>query len=60
LADLQKMTPALAGDAPLKRTLEQLLSAGEVVALHRRLRILLDSGCFPEPGPGRVVPWPLI
>lgn len=59
-ADLQDVAKALARSAPLSRALERLLSAAEVVALRRRLRILLDGGCFPEPGAGRVVPWPLI
>jgi len=59
-ADLQDMAKALVRSAPLSRALERLLSAGEVVALRRRLRMLLDGGCFPEPGAGRVVPWPLV
>ncbi|MEJ2208126.1 MAG: SCO1664 family protein [Anaerolineae bacterium] len=59
-ADLEKLSAALAGDAPLSQALKRLLSAKEVTALRRRLRILIDGGCFPEPGAGRVVPWPLI
>ncbi|MFN2227216.1 MAG: SCO1664 family protein [Anaerolineae bacterium] len=58
--DLQELTRALVESTHLSRALERLLSTGEVAALRRRLRILLDNGCFPEPGPGRVVPWPLI
>lgn len=59
-ADLQKMEEALTVGAPLRLALEQLLSAGEVAALRRRQRRLIERGAFPQPGPGRVVPWPLI
>lgn len=58
--DLRKMEEALDGDAPLSRGLAPLLSGRETAALHRRLQHLLESACFPEPGPGRNVPWPLI
>ena len=58
--DLREMEKALKTGTPLSRALAQLLSAGEVVALRRRLRGLIKGGCFPEPGVGRAVPWPLI
>ena len=60
LADLRQMEKALAQDAPLSRALEQLLSGPEVHALRSRLGHLVEAGCFPEPGAGRAVPWPLI
>ena len=60
LADLRQMEKALAHDAPLSRALEQLLSGPEVHALRSRLGHLVEAGCFPEPGAGRAVPWPLI
>jgi len=59
-ADLREMKKALKPGTPLGRALAQLLSAGEMAALRRRLRGLTKSGCFPEPGVGRAVPWPLI
>lgn len=37
-----------------------LLAPGELAALERRARQLLESGCYPAPGPGRHYPWPLI
>jgi hypothetical protein len=37
-----------------------LLSAGEVAALERRLDELIALGRFPEPGPGRPYPWPVV
>ncbi len=40
--------------------LAQVLSAGEFRALRRRLRRLLRQPLFPEPGPGRPYPWPLV
>jgi hypothetical protein len=60
LDDLMALEEELAGKAPLRRVLDELLSKSEVAALHRRLRHLIRAGCFPEPGPGRPVPWPLI
>jgi hypothetical protein len=38
--------------------LADLLEKAELRALRRRLKSLLDSGCFPQPGPGPNVPWP--
>lgn len=55
LADLQ-----LLEGAPLSQAVESLLSREEVAALRRRLRRLIQTGRYPEPGPGRPVPWPLI
>jgi uncharacterized repeat protein (TIGR03843 family) len=59
-ADLREIEKGLKASARLGRALGQLLSVREVAALHRRLRGLMESRCFPEPGTGRVVPWPLI
>lgn len=60
LADLQTLDELLAGHSQLKEALVHLLSDREVTALHKRLRRLIRAGHFPEPGPGRVVPWPLV
>ena len=60
LADLKALQAALAEGNPLSQTLVQLLSESEMAALRRRLRRLIRAGRFPEPGPGRPVPWPLV
>ena len=40
--------------------LNELLSRSEVGALRRRAERLLKTGIYPEPGPGRPYPWPLV
>jgi hypothetical protein len=60
LADLRDLKVQLGGDAPLNRALAQLLSDRELAALGRRLERLIRTGRFPQPGPGRSVPWPLV
>jgi uncharacterized repeat protein (TIGR03843 family) len=62
-ADLERLE-ALAGwlsnaMSPVSRTLETLLSPGEVNAVGRRIASLLVSGRFPQPNMGgRALPWP--
>ncbi|MCL4867677.1 MAG: SCO1664 family protein [Anaerolineae bacterium] len=46
--------------APLMAALGQLLSKNELKAMQNRVQHLLDLGSFPEPGPGRHYPWPLV
>ncbi len=58
--DLRKAGTALNTGAPLSRALAQLLSEEEIAAFGRRLRHLIESPRFPEPGTERSVPWPLI
>jgi uncharacterized repeat protein (TIGR03843 family) len=60
LADLQGLGDALEESAPVGQALARLLTAGELAALRRRLRRLIQAGHLPEPGPGRPVPWPLV
>jgi hypothetical protein len=60
VASLQALQSALAEGSPLSQTLEHLLSGDELAALHRRLRKLVQTGHYPEPGPGRPIPWPLV
>ena len=60
VTDLRALQDALVAGSPLAGALDQLLSAGEMSALRRRLRSLIRAGRYPEPGPGRSVPWPLI
>ena len=60
LADLQTLHGILTGESQLDRALHHLLDEQEVTALHRRLEQLIEDGHFPEPGEGRVLPWPLV
>ncbi len=60
LADLHAFQQVLSQDRSLREALAKLLTRSEVTALRRRLRRLVEAGCFPEPGPGRPVPWPLV
>ena len=47
----------MALDIPAER-LRALLTDAEIEAMVDRARRLLGDGRFPEPGPGRAVPWP--
>jgi uncharacterized repeat protein (TIGR03843 family) len=58
--DLRVFRGRLTNPDGLRSTLERLLSPREIKMLQRRLNLLLDDGCFPQPGPGRNVPWPMI
>jgi uncharacterized repeat protein (TIGR03843 family) len=59
LDDLRALAPRIAaGD--LRDRLLALLSAAEIGAAERRLAELLGLGRFPEPGPGRPYPWPIV
>jgi hypothetical protein len=60
LDDLQALQRILAQDSQLSQALDHLLSECEVSALRRRLQGLIEAGRFPEPGAGRVLPWPLV
>lgn len=59
LEDLRALQGRLAAGAVRERLLE-LLSPAEMAATERRLADLLDLGRFPEPGPGRPYPWPIV
>lgn len=59
LEDLRRLGRDLATDA-LREDLATLLQPAELRALERRLEDLIDTGCFPEPGPGRPYPWPIV
>jgi hypothetical protein len=60
VVDLRALAASLEAGSNVRDVLEQLLSQGEVAALCRRLDHFLQAGCFPEPGPGRHVPWPMV
>lgn len=59
LGDLRDLRAGLeAGRTRIQ--LDELLSPGEVRALIARLEGLLADGRFPQPGPGRPYPWPIV
>lgn len=59
LEDLRSLQPRLA-TGPVRDRLVELLSRSEVGAADRRLAELVELGRFPEPGPGRPYPWPIV
>jgi len=59
LADLRGLGPNLAS-GPFRDRLEKLLTPAEIDAIAHRVDDLLRSGRFPEPGPGRPYPWPVV
>jgi hypothetical protein len=59
LDDLRALGPRLAG-GDLRDRLAMHLSVPEVQATARRLEDLVALGRFPEPGPGRPYPWPVV
>lgn len=50
----------LSGEDARRRQMDELLSEPEMEALGRRLDTLVELGRYPNPGPGRHYPWPLI
>lgn len=58
-ADLRALEPRLRSGEVRGRLLE-LLSPEEAEATTERLDALLLAGTFPEPGPGRPYPWPVV
>ncbi len=60
LKDLMAFRDRLAQSDPLVETMTRLLAVEEMEALKQRLDTLLERATFPEPGPGRHVPWPPI
>jgi uncharacterized repeat protein (TIGR03843 family) len=59
LDDLHALKARLSAGELRERLLE-LLSPAELAATERRLADLLELGRFPEPGPGRPYPWPIV
>lgn len=59
LEELVALGPRLSGGEVVDR-LSALLSEPEVAAVGRRLAELVAGGRFPEPGPGRPYPWPVV
>lgn len=59
LGDLRQLAGALERGA-LRDRLSELLLPRELRATERRLADLLEDARFPEPGPGRPYPWPVV
>jgi hypothetical protein len=59
MRDLEALDPRLR-EGPLRGRLGDLLSESEVEATRARLLRLLSTGRYPEPGPGRPYPWPVV
>jgi len=59
LEDLRRLGPNLAS-GPLRDRLQTLLTPAEIDAIAHRVADLMRSGRFPEPGPGRPYPWPVV
>lgn len=60
LADLRALRDALAPGTSLVEALERLLSEEETAVLKQRVINLVQARRYPDPGPWRSVPWPLI
>jgi hypothetical protein len=61
LTKLRRLQTSLAdGGHPLRREMLTLLSKREMAALGTRTARILETGVYPEPGPGRPYPWPLV
>ncbi|MBN1661167.1 MAG: SCO1664 family protein [Anaerolineae bacterium] len=58
--DLDRLERMLREGGEVSSALAHLLTGAEVDAMRKRLGHLVAAGCFPEPGPGRHVPWPLV
>ena len=59
LEDLRGLEPSLAY-GPFRDRLQTLLAPAEIDAMAHRLLDLVRLGRFPEPGPGRAYPWPVV
>lgn len=59
LADLERVHDGLR-QGSLRPQFEPLLASAEIRALERRALRLLETERFPEPGPQRPYPWPLV
>jgi len=57
LEDLRRFHDELAGGAAAV-ALDDLLDPEEIAAMRERAGLVLATGRFPEPGPGRPYPWP--
>ncbi len=58
MADLHALREEVRSGGRFIRALEGLLAPEEVRAFRRRLDRLIDTGCYPDPGAARSIPWP--
>lgn len=58
VAALCRFRTSLDSNDSVAQMLAELLEKAEYRALRRRLNQLIESGTFPQPGPGPNVPWP--
>jgi uncharacterized repeat protein (TIGR03843 family) len=58
MADLCALREDIRNGGRFIRALEGLLAPEEVRAFRRRLDRLIDTGCYPDPGAARNIPWP--
>ncbi|NWF67684.1 MAG: SCO1664 family protein [Chloroflexi bacterium] len=59
LADVEKLAQALADcNSAFYKTMQSLLSETEIHAFEARMRRILKSKKYPQPGPGPNYPWP--
>ncbi len=59
LADVEKLSQALSDcDSEFYKTLRGLISESEINAFSARIRRILKSKKYPQPGPGPNYPWP--
>lgn len=58
MADLRALREDVRNGGRFIRALEGLLAPEEVRAFRRRLDRLIETGCYPDPGAARHIPWP--
>ncbi|MFQ3631367.1 SCO1664 family protein [Roseiflexus sp.] len=58
MADLHALREEVRSGRRFIRALEGLLAPEEVRAFRHRLDRLIDTGCYPDPGAARNIPWP--
>ncbi|MBO9334746.1 MAG: SCO1664 family protein [Roseiflexus sp.] len=58
MADLRALREDIRNRGQFIRALEALLAPEEVHAFRRRLDCLIETGCYPDPGAARHIPWP--
>lgn len=58
MADLCALREDVRNGGRFIRALEGLLAPEEVRAFRRRLDRLIETGCYPDPGAARHIPWP--
>lgn len=58
MADLRALREDVRNGGRFIRALEGLLAPEEVRAFRRRLDRLIETGCYPDPGAARSIPWP--